>query len=977
MTYGLTAPQRARYSDHSLAAYLAPLLEGRRVAVVGPTSGEVARRFRALGVSTVVAFGGTGEGIAVRALTPGALEAFHGKIDGVVVPDAAAVPLDRVLDEARRALGSDGIVAVASHPTEAPIPLEGKSANGPGYYELHDALSARFSHVYMLGRGPFLGYAIAGLTQSAEGITLDTRLMPGEPSPAEAYIAVASDRPLPLEGVTLVQIPLAEVWPLTAPVASESTDKLATLEDELTKREQKIKELENTAAERWVQVQRLEHELKSLDEDARKARDRAARLARELDDERKLRQRIELEAQMARRATELPKAADTEELHRTRARIAELEQALENARTELADKSRRLEELQRELDETHATENALRAELDAADEARREAQRELQNARTRAASHIRIEEELAAARAEIERLRVQLSAPQTTLEGESAEYAKLEKELRARAEEIIALRAQVAERDAAIRELSYSLEVSERSDRAVELQQARERIAQLRSLGAGLAAETSRIVEENELLRERIANLEKGLLQRTGELQQSRLRVAEIESRLRTIEESTTEQEAVARALQQARSESEELRERYAKAEDVRRQAEQQARALEEQLRGAHRALDDARSRCEELTQQLRYSEQALDQERSRCEELTRQLAEARSDLSRQYALTASLEERATEIRLELQGARAGYECRIRELEHEVERLVQALEVSTREASEESRAVEELLNKLALAEAERLGLQMRLNDAETALAQRAGATHDSNEAVEASGAKSLQEPPIGRSGEDEPSALSQPSVQAPVGIRTEQLLSDLAETAARLAATEEALAASREAAAAAEKRVAELSSMLATLQQERTTNAGASAEAFEALRREAAERELLTRSLLAQLEDRDLRLRAMERRLVEEVERARRTESEIWEVELRSRDQHIAALSREIERLRAEHSGTPAGNGGETAELTALRASLEEKERQLQALRGALDQVRAQLSSILVDGRGAVVAHDLVTILRQIEEPLA
>ena len=56
MTNGLNAPQRARYSDHSLAAYLAPLVEGRRVAVVGPTSGDVAKRFRALGATTVVAW---------------------------------------------------------------------------------------------------------------------------------------------------------------------------------------------------------------------------------------------------------------------------------------------------------------------------------------------------------------------------------------------------------------------------------------------------------------------------------------------------------------------------------------------------------------------------------------------------------------------------------------------------------------------------------------------------------------------------------------------------------------------------------------------------------------------------------------------------------------------------------------------------------------------------------------------------------
>ena len=101
---------RARLADLALAVYLAPILEGRRVAVVGPTSGEVARRARVLGAHTVVSFGGIGDDIAVRALVPGALASMYGKVDVIVVPDAGSVPsLPAVLDEARRALGSEGV----------------------------------------------------------------------------------------------------------------------------------------------------------------------------------------------------------------------------------------------------------------------------------------------------------------------------------------------------------------------------------------------------------------------------------------------------------------------------------------------------------------------------------------------------------------------------------------------------------------------------------------------------------------------------------------------------------------------------------------------------------------------------------------------------------------------------------------------------------------------------------------------------
>ena len=77
---------------------------------------------------------------------------------------------------------------------------------------------------------------------------------------------------------------------------------------------------------------------------------------------------------------------------------------------------------------------------------------------------------------------------------------------------------------------------------------------------------------------------------------------------------------------------------------------------------------------------------------------------------------------------------------------------------------------------------------------------------------------------------------------------------------------------------------------------------------------------------MTQLEERDLRLQAFERNLAEDTRGAADTPSDVQEANRK------------------------------------LRASLE--------------AVRVGLSAILIDGRGAVVAHDLVAILHQLEEVL-
>ncbi|MDP3220481.1 MAG: hypothetical protein Q8S73_40690, partial [Deltaproteobacteria bacterium] len=395
MSHASPSPLRARLADHALLAYLSPLFTGRRIAVVGTSSGDVAHRARALGAHTVISFGGVAEDIAVRALTPGAIAAFHGKLDVIVVPDATAVPsLVAVLDEARRALGSEGILVVGAEPEDAPVPMESSGRSSPvGFAQLHELCASRFGTVRMVGRGPFVGYTLATLDEGAEGVGLDTRLVDGDPPKPEAFIAVASDSPVALEALAVVQVAPEVLHTLRASARGD-------LEAKVAERDQKLKDVEQASAERWVKLQRLEHGLKELEDEHRKARDKAVRLQKELEDERKLRQRIELDAQMTRRAPELPKVPDLQpELDRVRsslvgtearaaslaadlaaatARVAAAEGELEASRSRVkalgADVMgvqaaldaalKREGDLQRELDETQATEAELREQLD-------------------------------------------------------------------------------------------------------------------------------------------------------------------------------------------------------------------------------------------------------------------------------------------------------------------------------------------------------------------------------------------------------------------------------------------------------------------------------------------------------------------------------------------------------------------------------------------------------------------------------------
>lgn len=934
------------FAEHSLAAFVAPLIESRRVAVVGPSSGPLAERVRSLGAKSVVAIGGSSDHVPVRPMSIGVIEAFRGRIDCVLIADASSINFVKMLDEARRALGHDGVLIVAT-------PAK-RSKNSPDYHTLRSALTERFEQVHLLGRGAFVGYTIASLEQSPDDITLDTSLMPEDPEAAEAFVGIASDSEFSIDPLAIVQVPLFDLVgraPEVAPVNAEIEAEKNALAERIQKSTAELEQARAALAQAekaGVQARKRQTELeRSLDEGAAQE----AQLRATLEKAESLKSKLEAElTKLKKEAIEREKNVGTE--------IGLLEKTL-------GQRGREKDEL---LKQIAMRDDAVRELTFQFDQARNGAvEEELQAARARnaelASLHAAVGVEANRLAAQNDVLRERVAQLQALIEAREAEIKQLEfmKNNAARLPAPVVSSAPAVDEAAIRAEISkeFASEMSKlRADYESKLANAKSALAQATKaarseIEAELAlehaeqaaraarardesdAEAARLRAESETQRRRADDAENALNRTLFQLRSleasesdARARVASAETRLQdalTKLNAGVSTDAVAASLVD-RSKLDEL-------ERLLRESDRRASVLEAELTATQGELQEA-----------------LD---TRGEAMA-QVDESRTELSRQLALNASIDDRVAQLTQELEGVRKGYTRRTRELEREVEQLVRALEVATSHAGEDGEGVEALQKEIASISAERDGLTMRLDDLEAAYQALVHAQHPSTN------------PPPPESGERENLDFSQPN---PSESRAEQLLATLAETAARLAATEESLAEEQSQSRQLDEQLRDARQELLALKDRNASRAAAETTAgvdVSVMEREASEREMLVRSLVAQLEDRDLRLRALERRLVEEVERARRTESEIWELELRARDQRIVLLQREAER----HSSRPPPSVAEPQTLAAL----DDARQSLDSARAKMENVRAGISAILVEGRGAAVAHELVSLLRSLDD---
>ncbi|HEY2515644.1 MAG TPA: hypothetical protein VGI39_32470, partial [Polyangiaceae bacterium] len=363
---------------HALCVYAESLAERRRVVVVGDSSLGLDARLIALGARTVHVYDPDGararahapaaaRGAIVRELPAGEFDVREGAFDLAIVPDLAAIE-DRagLLVRVRKLVGPDGAALIAAPSASAE---EAPPQAGLDYYDMYDLVALQFASVRMIGQLPFAGVALAELGEADEepAVSVDTQLVPESGAPV-AYVALAAQREVRLEAYTIVQLPGlsapgVQTEPPTRPdvvgdretLASQHAELAAAvlradllqnqieeqrslvtrltadaeraarvdeLEATLAERTGKLKEAETRAGDHYVRAERLTHELKRFDEELHKQRDRAARLAKELDEEKKLRTRAEVDLGMVRKSPELAQARD---------RIGVLEEAVRAA----------------------------------------------------------------------------------------------------------------------------------------------------------------------------------------------------------------------------------------------------------------------------------------------------------------------------------------------------------------------------------------------------------------------------------------------------------------------------------------------------------------------------------------------------------------------------------------------------------------------------------------------------------------------
>ncbi len=481
-----------------LAIYAEPLVVGRRVALVGACEPSLVDRLLELGARILYVYdprpgvvpSRSDEGrVNVLPLRAGDLGVRDGAFDLALVPDLAHLgDREAALAHIRRLVGLEGTALVASRNSEGERPWMPTPASPPppSYTAFYEACTLQFAEVRMVGAAPFAGYAVAEFAPEREpAIAFDASLVES-PESTEWFIAVCSQEGTSaLEPYEVVQIPTEVVRSVGPSAESAKADADARALHAAT--EQKLREAEARAGDQFVRAERLNTDLRTLGEEARKLRERTTKVQKELDDEREARGRADAALAGLRRGPD-PVALQS--------RVAELETELIEARTQLAtprtsgDELLKLHQererlgaevasLRERSTQAERQVGPLRAEVEAAQRRLFDRERELEASLARAAKlEDRLEEQLVKSTAQadaaallaaleertrlaeaiIERAQGEIAAASATHE---ADVAALESALRARGEELRAARVELQHRERLVRELVAHIEEAE------------------------------------------------------------------------------------------------------------------------------------------------------------------------------------------------------------------------------------------------------------------------------------------------------------------------------------------------------------------------------------------------------------------------------------------------------------------------------------------------------------------------------------
>jgi predicted nucleic acid-binding Zn-ribbon protein len=382
----------------ALIAHIEPLVEDRRVLVIGNAERSIAEHLLDRGARLVQLLDPDPKRIAQAAaqnserrltfaqLTNSSLR--DGSVDLIIVEDLALVDdwSDLISGIAKTMSNRSIAIFCASNP-DATTGLLGARPGAVDYDDLADAAEAQFEEVWMLGQAPFVGYSVVqlGLDHPPEP-ALDNAFLEGEGEAPDFYLALCGTEEtlseLSLEDMTIVQLPAARFVEDSREIHRDSErraarriealegdiaalkrkgqdKKIEQLTSDLDKRDAWIRQLEaraesadTRADDAEAEYEELEQELETTHAAFVKARDRAARVDA-------------LEKQLASAKQEAEEGAHhAAGLTALEAEITSLDQKRVSLETALAEKKRAQEKLEKRLAEQEHEIDDLHDHLD-------------------------------------------------------------------------------------------------------------------------------------------------------------------------------------------------------------------------------------------------------------------------------------------------------------------------------------------------------------------------------------------------------------------------------------------------------------------------------------------------------------------------------------------------------------------------------------------------------------------------------------
>jgi chromosome segregation ATPase len=1014
-------PESAReHADLALAVYVEELAARRRVLFVGDASSAVPERLSSVARSVEVvsprtrARGTRRGGRILPRPWPSVSDARSW--DLVLVPDLlwAGPPAPERITEMAEWLTARGVLVVGAEERE----------DGLGYEPLYELLAKRFDQVRMLGQAPFAGWAVVDFAPASREleVTFDGSLLGRTGEEPSRFLALCSAREVVLDPYAIVQVPAgaSPSAPREPRVATEpdapSQARISQLEIQLRNRQEDVGRAQGHAEELERELgavrARVEHAERRLEQAQREI----TRGSHKLDEARAKADALAAEATAARAELDATRGAPAEGIDEDYARLetqlADRGSEITALRGEIDRRGILVRDLVEELRELRAREWAAsegngapmpsggvigsggavaagspgsagvgaRA-LDAAAPSPPEpAARASAPEMPRPASALALEEALATARRRAVDAEASLAEAAFRIDEVRAELALCRKQ-------------RDAEREIAQRELASSAGTTRGLN--ARLAEAEE----LRRLGeARLALSLDDVVAA----RARIKDLERDLADARDHVGLSfarahgRPRPAEggeeggevraLEQRLREVERERSEREA------QLRAELDRARERATQLEADRERLERDLSLAVETAASGRESHENDRASLEANLAEL--ADEGL-RVASEGERRAREIAQLRAEGSDRDRELQTLRGEREGLRLRLEDAEAALAAQLahsaaappsaeREAEHHALRArVDELDAAARAHSsrvEDSLARAEQDRKRA----EELATRMAARDA--LIARLESEVADEVARRDALGVRAAE---LDRALLELREALE--TARAVADVRAEEERRETRRIEERLADVERARSRSesehdetRAALAEARQILAQIASGLDGPGGSPSSSGGDSRvrEQLEALQREAADRELMLRSLTAQLQDRDDRIRALDRLETGGVE------ADALELQRRAllAEERAVRLERELEQERTARRDAETGSapdadlrrlhqllGDRDANLMVLEGRITATEREGRAMRDAFAQARAGLETLLgeiASDQRAEAADRIASLLR-------